>query len=179
MIWQNFNWFDYTLIAIVVLSAIISIFRGFLREAVSLASWILGVWLALKYAHLLENYFSEWVNVATVRYLLAFAILFVTSVLIGMLINLVLSFWINKSRLSLGNRFLGVIFGACRGVALVAIILLFLMNIGNIRETELLKTSLLTQQLLPLVNYLQHFLPQRMQALLNKPDQLSRVNKMR
>ncbi len=170
MIWQDFNSMDYAIIGLVVLSAMISLFRGFVREAISLASWVLGVWVALRYAHLLQDYFSRWISSDSVRYGIAFGILLLTTILLGMLINLVLSFWINRSALSIGNRVLGVVFGACRGVALVVIALLLIVNIGNFKEMPLVTTSVLIEKLKPLVGYLQGLLPSGMQALLERPS---------
>ncbi|MCO6561298.1 MAG: CvpA family protein, partial [Gilliamella sp.] len=36
------NWVDFTIIGIIAFSALISIVRGFVREALSLISWILA-----------------------------------------------------------------------------------------------------------------------------------------
>ena len=39
-------WLDYALIAILVVSTLISLARGFVREAFSLAIWIVAFWIA-------------------------------------------------------------------------------------------------------------------------------------
>src|SRR5262249_37977751 len=44
---------DYIVLAVVLVSAIVGAFRGFLREVFSVISWILAIWLAWKYAPVL------------------------------------------------------------------------------------------------------------------------------
>ena len=39
-------WIDYVLAVLVAASTIISLFRGFFREAMSLATWVVALWLA-------------------------------------------------------------------------------------------------------------------------------------
>jgi len=43
-------WIDYVIIGIIALSAIISIVRGFVKEVLSLAAWILAFWVALTFS---------------------------------------------------------------------------------------------------------------------------------
>ena len=42
-------WVDFVIVGIIALSAVISLVRGFVREAVSLAGWIVAVWLSITY----------------------------------------------------------------------------------------------------------------------------------
>ncbi|MGH8402328.1 MAG: CvpA family protein, partial [Gammaproteobacteria bacterium] len=43
-------WVDYLILVIIVVSALISLLRGFLREIVSLITWVVGFWVALRFA---------------------------------------------------------------------------------------------------------------------------------
>lgn len=43
------NWVDFTIIGVIVLSALISIVRGFVREALSLISWVLAFFVASRF----------------------------------------------------------------------------------------------------------------------------------
>ena len=44
---------DYILAAAVLLSVLFGVVRGFLRESVALLGWLVGLWLAWRYAYLL------------------------------------------------------------------------------------------------------------------------------
>ena len=45
---------DYVILGIVALSMLIGAYRGFFPEILSLLSWVIGIWVAWEYAHVLE-----------------------------------------------------------------------------------------------------------------------------
>ena len=45
------NWADITIISIIVLSAVLSLFRGFVREVLSLIAWVVAFWAAMAFWH--------------------------------------------------------------------------------------------------------------------------------
>ncbi len=47
---------DYIVIATVLLSILFGSVRGFLRESIALLGWLVGLWLAWRYAYLVEPY---------------------------------------------------------------------------------------------------------------------------
>ena len=47
---------DYSLIAIVLISLLFGAIRGFLRESVALLGWLVGLWLAWRYAPAVQPY---------------------------------------------------------------------------------------------------------------------------
>ena len=51
--------FDYVVIAIVVLSVILGLFRGMVKEVLSLANWVLAFWIANRYGAELAVY-MDW-----------------------------------------------------------------------------------------------------------------------
>ena len=81
--WYSFNWLDYTIVGIVVLSTIVSFFRGFIREAISLCIWAIGIVLALKLAPQLEERIHAVTHWDTLSYVLAFGVVFFSVWLIG------------------------------------------------------------------------------------------------
>ena len=40
-------WLDIAILALIVLSALLSLFRGFVKEALALASWLIALWVAM------------------------------------------------------------------------------------------------------------------------------------
>ena len=65
-------WVDYAIIAILVLSAGISVLRGFLKEAISLLGWVLAFWLALTFADDISGLFASTISQPSMRHGLAF-----------------------------------------------------------------------------------------------------------
>ena len=43
----SFNWADWAILAVVIVSSLISLLRGFVREALSLVSWAVAFFIAV------------------------------------------------------------------------------------------------------------------------------------
>jgi len=116
-------WIDYVILGIIGLSSIISLVRGFVREALSLVSWVLAFWVAWTFFREL-SFQLAWISVPSVRLGAAFLILFITTLVIGALVNFLIGQLVEKTGLSGTDRMLGILFGAARGAILVAILVL-------------------------------------------------------
>ena len=118
------SWFDFLIIGIIALSALISLIRGFVKESISLISWIIAGVLAFRYFSPMSELLEPYVSAPTVRSITAFAILFVSTLLVGAIINFIMSQLVSKTGLSGTDKALGVVFGGARGVLIVTLIVL-------------------------------------------------------
>ncbi len=116
------NWLDISIVVIVVLSALFGLVRGFAREALALLGWVLSVWVALQFSPGLSELMKSVITVDSLRFILAFTLLFVVTLLFAAVINHLISSSVRKSSLSGTDRSLGVLFGILRGVVLVAVL---------------------------------------------------------
>jgi len=121
---HHMTWVDYLIVGIIGLSALISLVRGFVREALSLAAWILAISVAWGYFRWFSGYLPVWVGTPSLRLGLAFFILFLVVLILGGLVGFLIGQWLDKTGLSGGDQLLGMIFGAARGALLVAILVL-------------------------------------------------------
>jgi membrane protein required for colicin V production len=116
------NFIDYLILGIVLLSLFVGYFRGFLGEAISLISWLGGLWLAWHYAHLIEPHLGGLIAKPPLSTWAARALMLLAVLVIGWIISGIVAYFANQSGISLMlDRLLGMLFGAIRGMVLVAV----------------------------------------------------------
>jgi len=119
-----FAWIDVVILALIALSAILSLFRGFVREAVALATWLIALWVAMAFYEDLATILSQWISVPSAQKITAFAVLFVCVLLLGAIVNYLAGRIVDKTGLTGTDKLLGIVFGVARGGVIVAILVL-------------------------------------------------------
>ena len=117
-------WLDFVLIAVLVLSVIYSIFRGFVREMLSLTGWVLAFWVAIKYAPLIATRLTGLIESPGIRFILAFIMLFFLILVSCMLLARVIARLIRWGGLRNLDRVIGAGFGLARGVVIVTLLVM-------------------------------------------------------
>lgn len=124
------NWADYGILAIVVVSVLVGLMRGFTREAFGLGTWVFAIFLTL----LLGREFAELLvpHIATplFRTATAYVGLLLLGLLIGGIVTAVLVARVRESRFSSADRTLGSGLGLIRGVLIVGLIVLLARTNG-------------------------------------------------
>jgi membrane protein required for colicin V production len=120
------NWVDYLIIIVVALSGVISLFRGFTSEILSLAVWGAAVTIAVFFLPSMELLLSPYIDVPSVRTVAGFALLFVLTLMVGALVKMIFRELIQATGLTTTDRLVGAVFGIARGtlIVLVSVILL-------------------------------------------------------
>jgi membrane protein required for colicin V production len=130
------NFIDYLILIVLLASVVLGFFRGFLREAIGLLSWLGGLWLAWHFAYLLEPHLGGQLAKAPFNTWAARGILMLGCLVIGWLVGNIVSYFMTQSGLSLMlDRLIGVLFGFIRGIVLIAVAVLLA------REVDLQESS--------------------------------------
>ena len=117
-------WIDVVILALIALSAILSLFRGFVKEALALASWLVAFWVAMAFYEELGQWLSQWLVEPSVQKITAFSLLFICVLLLGAVVNYLTSKLVARTGLVGTDKMLGVVFGVARGAVIVAILVL-------------------------------------------------------
>ena len=150
---SGFNGADWAIVAVVVLSALISLARGFVREALSLLVWFVAFVVAFFFSDRLAPLLGNLVELPSLRYLAAFAILFVCTLIVGSVVNFLIVQLVRITGLSAIDRLLGVMFGICRGVLIALLILIFLPIFIPVEQDPWWQQSRLIPRVLVLENW--------------------------
>ena len=124
------NWADWLIISIVVISGLIGMKRGFVKEAISLMVLVAAVLAAIWLKEPLAELFAGWLDATvSIRQLLAAILVFIVVLVLGGVVNHLLGALIEVIGLKTANRFFGMLFGVARGGLIVLIAVLYLPKI--------------------------------------------------
>src|SRR3981081_1455334 len=101
------NLTDYLLIVTIVLSAIVGAARGFLREAVALAAWVIALFLAWHFSDLIAPHLGGLMSDSDVRPWAARVIIVLLVLLLGAGVGAALGHFVRLSIFSGMDRLLG------------------------------------------------------------------------
>ncbi|CAA0118451.1 Colicin V production protein [Halioglobus japonicus] len=128
--WLQFNAADWAIIVILGLSILLSLWRGFIREAASLAGWIAAFIIANMFVNEMAALLSQWIANVTGRYVAAYALLFAgTLVVVGILGNIGAQL-VRATGLTVLDRILGTAFGFARGIIIVLVLVYLLRQLA-------------------------------------------------
>ncbi len=142
---MDLNWLDWAIIAVLVLSSLISLIRGFVKEAISLAIWFMAFLISSQFYLDLAHYFTTFEQ-PMVRNGVAITVLFVSTLIVGGLVNMLVAKLVQFTGLSGTDRVLGILFGALRGILIVSAILFFADIFTPVADSKAWQSSLLVPE---------------------------------
>ena len=154
-------WIDLFIIAVIVLSALISLVRGFVKESISLVTWVVAGVLALRYYAPMADLLEPFINSVNLRQWVGGGILFIATLVVGAIVNFIVSQLVSKTGLSGTDKTLGVVFGAARGVLIVTMLVL-LASLTPMPEADWWKESAMIGFFQQLAEWVRGVIPEDM-----------------
>jgi membrane protein required for colicin V production len=157
------NALDWTIVALLAISVLLGVWRGFVREVLSLAGWVVGLWLALRYASTLGEslpFELEWPGART-----AIAALVIV---LGCVVAAALAAWLigkfmNAVKLTGTDRLLGALFGLARAL-IVLWLLVLVASRTALAQQPLWRDSVLVPHAEAAVRFAAPWLPSSLSA---------------
>ncbi|RJT34879.1 CvpA family protein [Mesorhizobium waimense] len=116
---------DGILVGFTLVSAMLAMVRGFSREVLSVVSWAAAAAAAFFFYKPVLPYVQPYVDNDKIAMAAAAGIVFIIALIVVSVITMKLADWIIDSRIGALDRTLGFLYGAARGILVVAVALLF------------------------------------------------------
>lgn len=159
-------WVDYAIIGLILISSVIGLLRGFVREAFSLVIWVVAIWVGLTFSREFSGFLNGMISYPSARIAAAFAVLFFVTLILGALVSDLLSELVKKTGLTGSDRFAGMIFGIARGLVVVSIVVM-LAGLTPLPEDSWWRESLLIPPFQSLAVWLRDHIPSGMAGYVN------------
>ena len=150
---------DVVIIFVIVLSALFGILRGFMKESISLAKWIIATWIAATFAPKLAPMLPAAVESEAVRQAISFATLFIIVFLIGSLVSHLVTRMLIKTGLTSVDRVLGLGFGIIRGCLIIIIFVIVGGHFPQLPQQEWWRESVMLERFEDVVLKIQDYVP--------------------
>jgi membrane protein required for colicin V production len=158
------NWLDWVLLAVIVVTAVVGIVKGFVRQAIGLVAVVTGLVLAVVYYEQTAGVFETFVKNRLLSnflgFLLIFFIVLIAGAILGHLITKAM-----KGPLAFANRLFGAVFGLIKAVLICGILVFALVSFEVAKPA--LETSVLAPPCLGVTRAVINLVPRDLRARFN------------
>jgi membrane protein required for colicin V production len=158
------NWLDLVLLAIILLTAILGIFKGFVKQVIGLVAVVAGLVLASLYYRETAGIFETFIKNGLVSDFLGFLLIFVLVLIAGAVLGHLITKAM-KGPLAFANRLFGGIFGFIKAVLICGILVFALVSFEIAKPA--LETSILAPACLGVTRAVVNLIPQDLRAKFN------------
>jgi len=151
--WTHLNGADWVIIVVLSLSILLSLWRGFAREALSLAGWVAAFVIANLFVDEMASLLAGWIVNIAGRYVASYAILFVGTLIVAGVVVKLTAQVVKVAGLTVLDRVLGTVFGFTRGVILILVAVFVLRQLVPPGDLQWLHQS----QLMPHLDMLAYW----------------------
>jgi membrane protein required for colicin V production len=155
---------DYGIIIIIMVSMLMGLMRGIIREVMSLIIWSAAIMVAISYCNPASGLFHSIIPQAEMCLVIAFILVVFIVLIIGGIISRLIEQIIKATKFTITDRITGGVFGFVRGVAIIALTMAMAKTAGLIQDYSI-KDSTLIANFKPAAVWLEKQLPEDMKKL--------------
>jgi membrane protein required for colicin V production len=130
------NWADWAIVGVVAISALISLKRGFVKEALSLLIWLAATAVAINFYETVSEWLVNLIDVVSLRLVAAWVGLFIVTLITGSIVSYLVSKLVEATGLSGTDRLFGVLFGVVRGLIVVLVLLILAPQVLPVHQDQ-------------------------------------------
>lgn len=146
-------WVDWLILVIVLASMLVSLWRGLVQEALSLASWFFSYFIAVFFTNELAGLMVSLIESTVGRKIIAFATMFIITKLLFALLAHLLSEMINFVGLTNLDRLLGMVYGFLRAVFILLTLIVLMKPVLPLEQEAWWQQSALIPELMMLEDW--------------------------
>jgi len=152
--------FDWIIAAIFLVSILVGVMRGFIRESLSIISWIAAIWLATTFCVEAGDFLGQYIDIPNQKFRTwgGFALIFVGTLFIFSIISYVIAKIFVRGAVKGTDRVLGIGFGALRAAAIMVAFIIVVRGLGMNNASWWSNSSFLSY-FQPAANYVEAMLP--------------------
>jgi membrane protein required for colicin V production len=115
------TWIDGAALLIVILSAVFSMVRGFVREVLGVFAWLGAAFASLRFYPLVQPYVNSVLPMKNLVVYVSMGAVFLVTLIVLSLVSALIGGMVRESALSGLDRSLGLVFGAVRGAVIICL----------------------------------------------------------
>lgn len=162
---------DGAVLALVLISAVLAMVRGFSREVLSIGSWVVAAIAAIYLFPVLTPFVQGYVSSELLAQVVAAAAIFFIVLIVATWFTMRMADIIVDSRIGPLDRTLGALFGIGRGILVCAVAIWFLGFFAADREIAWIDNAKSKPFLEGVANSLVNLLPENMDSVLSQDDE--------
>lgn len=139
---------DIFILLVLAVSFLVGIYKGFVKEVLSLATLVLSIaaavyladypagWLPIDISSHSFSLFGATLDVYDIAITVSFILIFLVAMILGYVLTNVINKLIKESPLNWFNRLLGSLFGIARASVLIIAVIIFAQNYTEVAEND-------------------------------------------
>lgn len=162
------NWLDITFLVVIGINGLLGLWRGLVREVFTLLGIVGGVLIASRTYEMTLPFVERFISNPNLAKIVSFLLILLVAAILIHFAGIIISKLFKTLFLGWLDRFLGLLFGLIKGVAIVLVVILLLSKFPLGNSEELLESSIVVPYAFILLELFLPLLPENFSEILQK-----------